>query len=164
MGNGEKSTGLPLRGKVMMLQEWRINTRWWFWPKQLIQPGVVPWGICCQNSTFLLLFCLNSVATGYTSPSLLCWAQQRWGLSQPTPLGSVVHLGCPTGSVRSYSSYTTYLSVSIPNGLISKKPEGTEGGDLGQGYAEGGGREERCLWTCRSLRKEGGQGGIWEGQ
>lgn len=52
-------------------------------------------------------------------------------------------MACLTGSVRSYSSYATYLSVSIPRGLISKKSEGTEGRDLGQTYAKGE-RKDAC--------------------
>lgn len=55
-------------------------------------------------------------------------------------------MACLTGSVRSYSSYATYLSVSIPRGLISKKSEGTEGRDLGQTYAKGE-RKDACGHT-----------------
>lgn len=82
-------------------------------------------------------------------------------VTAPSP-GLIVHIS------SAERLYQIMHLCSLPQCLHPKKCYFQEiredtGGDLGQAYAEGGGREERHLWACRGLGEEGGHGDIWGG-
>lgn len=91
-------------------------------------------------------------------------AQQNWGLLRPPFTGLIPHLS----SAQMLYQINQRLGNLPPCHLLKwhyfRKIREDRGRDLGQAYAEGGGREERCRGHIRGLGKEHGHGGIWGGQ